>query len=124
MMPQFADMTLSSGFVAGPSFMSISNTPVWVFPNIWRLGRVRDIKFNTNVSNKKLTNAAKCQGYNFYCFWVIKGKSTGGKITPQPRLIEKIARIVNNFILILLTFFVKSSIVDGCMGHEYISNMF
>ena len=31
-----------------------------------------------------LLNAAKCQGYNFYCFWVIKGKPTGeeGKIPP------------------------------------------
>ena len=25
-----------------------------------------------------LLNAAKCQGYNFYCFWVIKGKPTNG----------------------------------------------
>ena len=34
-----------------------------------------------------LLNAAKCQGYNFYCFWVIKGKPTeGDKITPPPRL--------------------------------------
>ena len=24
-----------------------------------------------------LLNAAKCHGYNFYCFWVIKGKPTG-----------------------------------------------
>ena len=52
----------------------IGNTPVWVSPNIWRLGRVRDIKFGTNVSNKILLNAAKYQGYSFYHFWVIKGK--------------------------------------------------
>ena len=26
-----------------------------------------------------LLNAAKCQGYTFYCFWVIKGKPTGGE---------------------------------------------
>ena len=35
-----------------------------------------------------LLNAAKCQGYNFYRFWFIKEKPTGGggggKITPQP----------------------------------------
>ena len=34
-----------------------------------------------------LLNAAKCQGYNFDHFWVIKGKPTGvggGKITPPP----------------------------------------
>ena len=32
-----------------------------------------------------LLNAAKCQGYSFYVFWVIKGKPTGrrgGKFTP------------------------------------------
>ena len=33
-----------------------------------------------------LLNAAKCQGYGCYCFWVIKGKPTGGgiKLTPHP----------------------------------------
>ena len=45
-----------------------------------------DTKFGTNVSNRMLLNAAKFQGYSFYCFWVIKGKPTGGggKITPSP----------------------------------------
>ena len=62
----------------------IRNTHVWVLPNIWRLRRVRDIKFGTNVSDKILLNAAKSQGYRFYRFWVIKGKPTGGKITPSP----------------------------------------
>ena len=27
-----------------------------------------------NISNKMLLNAAKCQGYSFYRFWVIEGK--------------------------------------------------
>ena len=41
----------------------IGNTSVWVFPNIWRLGQVRDTKFNTNIniSNEMLQNAVKCQ---------------------------------------------------------------
>ena len=30
----------------------IGNTPVWVLPNIWRLGRVRDTKFGMNISNE------------------------------------------------------------------------
>ena len=55
----------------------IGNIPVWILPNIWRLGQVRDTKFGMNVSNKMLLNATKCQGYNFYCFWDIKGKPTG-----------------------------------------------
>ena len=54
----------------------IGNTPVWVFPNIWRLGRVMDTKFDTNVSNRMLLNATKFQGYSFYLFWVIEGKPT------------------------------------------------
>ena len=29
-----------------------------------------------------LRNAANCQGYSFYRFRVIKGKPTGGNITP------------------------------------------
>ena len=44
------------------------NTLVLIFPNILRMGQVRDTKFGTNVSNKKLLNAAKCQGCSFYRF--------------------------------------------------------
>ena len=62
----------------------ISNTPVWLFPKIWRLGRVKDTRFSTNVSNKMLKNPAKCQGYRSYHFWVIKGKPTGVQITHSP----------------------------------------
>ena len=40
-------------------------------------GKVRDTKFGTNVFHKKLLNTAKCQGYNFYCFWIIRAKQTG-----------------------------------------------
>ena len=59
----------------------IRNIPVWVLPNIWRLRQVT--KLGTNVSNRMLLNAAKFQGYGFYCFWVIKGKPDGGdKNTP------------------------------------------
>ena len=43
----------------------IGNTPVWVLPNVWRLGRVINTKFGTNVSNRILLNAAKSQGYSF-----------------------------------------------------------
>ena len=63
---------------------AIGNTPIWVLPNIWRLGRVMDTKFGTGVSNEMLLNAAKWQGYNFYHFWVIKGKPTRGEIRLPP----------------------------------------
>ena len=43
----------------------IRNTPVWVLPDTWRLQRVSDNKFGTDVSNSMLLNAAKCQGYSF-----------------------------------------------------------
>ena len=73
--------------------VEIGNTPVSVLPNFSRLGRVRNVKFGTNVSNKMLLNAAKCQGYSFYRFWVTKEKPTS-KITkfypPSPRLRLKI----------------------------------
>ena len=52
----------------------IGNILAWVLSNIWKLGRVRDTKFGKNISYEMLMNAAKCQGYSFYCFWVIKGK--------------------------------------------------
>ena len=35
----------------------IGNTPVWVLPNIWRLGRVMHTAFGKNVSNRMLQNA-------------------------------------------------------------------
>ena len=62
-------------------------TLISVFPNIWRLGSVRDTKFCTNVSNGM--DVVKCQGYSFYHFWVIKGKPTvWSKITPPPTQIK------------------------------------
>ena len=69
-------MTISfyKGLARNPK---IRNTRVCILPNIWRLGRVKNTKFGTNVSNKMLLNAAKCQGYSFYCFWVIEGKQGG-----------------------------------------------
>ena len=36
-----------------------------------------------------LLNAAKCKDYSFYCFWITKGKWTGGRgcqITPSSKL--------------------------------------
>ena len=42
--------------------------PSEFFPNLWRLGRVRDTKFGMNVSTKKLLNYANYQGYSLYHF--------------------------------------------------------
>ena len=80
--------------------LEIWKKPIEVLPNIWRLGRVKNANFGTNVSYKTLLSSAKCQGYCFYCFWVIKGKprggGEGGKITASepckttPKFLEKI----------------------------------
>ena len=56
----------------------IGNTHVWVLPNIWRLGRVMDTKFGTNVS--------KFQGYSFNRFWVITEKPSGAGVIPLPQI--------------------------------------
>ena len=94
---------LLSILVTDPSFMSLS-IPVlelwqfafdqksgnWKHPrvlsNIWSVGQVRYPKIGTGVSYKMLLNAAKCQGYSFHLFWVIKGKPTGEgiKLPPPP----------------------------------------
>ena len=76
-------MTISfyEGLTRNPE---IGNTPVWVLSNIWRLGQVRNTKFGTNISNKMLLIPAKCQGYSFYRFWVIKGKPTVGQGVRYP----------------------------------------
>ena len=64
--------------------LEIGNIPVWVLPNIWRLKQVMDTKFGTNVSNRRLVNVTKCQGYSFYRFKLLKKNQLGGKITPLP----------------------------------------
>ena len=58
--------------------LDIGNTQVWILPSNWGLARVKNIKFGTNIFNKILINAAKCQSCSFYRFSVIKGKVTGG----------------------------------------------
>ena len=63
------------GFTRNPD---IGNTPVWVLPNISRLGQAMDTKLGTNVSNRMLLSYTKFRGYTFYRFWVIKRKPTGG----------------------------------------------
>ena len=92
---------LLSSLVTGPSLMSISLlilklwkfffykrlnrnleiglTPFSFLANIWKQERFRDTNFGTNVSNKKFLDRTKCQGYSFYCFWVIKKNSTGDR---------------------------------------------
>ena len=46
----------------------IGNAPVCVLSNMWRQGQVRDTKFDMDVSNKILLNAAKCQGHQLRPF--------------------------------------------------------
>ena len=98
---------LLSSLVTGPSFMLMSPLvlELWQFsfirdwleirkseksPSVFCLisgdwGWVSDAIFGKNVSNKMLLNPEKCQGYNFYLFWVIKGKPRV-KLLPPPRL--------------------------------------
>ena len=57
-----------------------------------RLGRVRDTKFGTNISNKMLLNAAKCQGFKFYRFWVIE-ENRGSKITLPPNTQKSVSTL-------------------------------
>ena len=68
--------------------LEIVNTSVGILSNIWRLGQVMDKQFATNVSNKILLNAAKCQSYSFYRVSVIIGKTNRGVEVnlPPPRL--------------------------------------
>ena len=75
----------------------IGNTPVWVLPNIWRLEQVRDTESSTNVSKEMLLNAAKCQAYSFYHFWVIKEKPTEGckfPLFPPPTTRLELSRLI------------------------------
>ena len=60
--------------------------PVWILPNIWRLGQIRDTKFGIDGSKEMFLHATKCQSYIFYCFWVIKGS----KILPPTQIRVKV----------------------------------
>ena len=102
-------ISFHKGLTRNPEFR---NTPVWVLPYTLRLGKVRNTKFGTNVSSKMLFNDEKCQVNSFCGFWVIKGKPTGGKITPipPPRL-----RLIYNFrffTYLLYFFFFKISFIS------------
>ena len=76
-------MTISfyKGFLRNPE---IRRNPVRVLFNIWRLGRVKNTKFGTNVSNKMLLKSTKYQSYSFYLFWVIMENQQVHKITHHP----------------------------------------
>ena len=96
---------LLSSLITGPSLISISplvleswqfsfitgltrnleigNSPVLILPSIWRLGWVREIKFDTNFFNEKLLNAVKCQSHiQLLTFLIHKGKTKGKKLLP------------------------------------------
>ena len=92
----------------GTSFTSIS----WLLLELWQISFIKDwpeimkpeiplsefceisgewgvlgIPYLVQMSLIKLLNAAKCQSYSFYCFWVINGKpAVGVKLFPPPRL--------------------------------------
>ena len=55
--------------------LEVGNTLVCALHNIWRLESVKYTKFGTNISNKMLLNAAKCQHYSFYQLWAEIWKS-------------------------------------------------
>lgn len=63
--------------------MGTVNIPVWILSNTWRLSQVNDAKFDMNISNEKLLEAAKCHIHRSDHFWVNKWKPTGSsKNTP------------------------------------------
>ena len=81
-----------SSLITGPRFMlmSLLDLDFWQFLFVRDWPKIRkseillsefclisgDRKFVKNVSNEKLLDAAKCQVYYFYHFWVIKEKTT------------------------------------------------
>ena len=71
----------------------IRNTPFWVLLNIWRLGRVRNTKLGTNVSNKMLL-------LPFLRYWGRANRvgEGGRQLTPhiQSQLVTKYLRLTAN----------------------------
>ena len=100
-------ISFHKGLTRNPEFR---NTPVWVLPYTLRLGKVRNTKFGTNVSSKMLFNDEKCQVNSFCGFWVIKGKPTGGKITPIPPPRLRLIDIFRFFTYLLYFFFFQNKL--------------
>ena len=63
------------------------NTRVWVLPNIWSLGQVKNTKFGTNAFSKMLLNATKCQVYSFTVSELLRENHQGVKL-PRPNQIK------------------------------------
>ena len=84
----YVNVITGSGVMTISFYKGLTKTPeivnihVWVLPNIWRLGPLRNTKFGANVPNKIFLNATKFQGCNFHRLWVIKQQP----ITPHPHL--------------------------------------
>ena len=76
--------------------LEIRNTPVWVLPNIGRVGWVRNIEFGTNVSNEMLLSAAKDRVISFTVSELLrKNQKEGGKITPSPTQVRVKTKIID-----------------------------
>ena len=80
------NLSYSSNMIFGPVVMTIfvykvltrnpkiGNTPVWVLPNISRLGKLRMPNY-ARISRMK--SYWMLQNLSFYIFWFIKGKNRG-----------------------------------------------
>ena len=117
--PGVMEIVVCSGLTRNQEFR---NTPVDVLPNICRMGQISYTKFCTNVSNEKLVNLSKCQGYSYYCFWVILGKPTRGKVTPHLDSGASIMLILVKFPLITMIYFLiwckKLHVSGGSFFHS------
>ena len=71
----------------------IGKTHVWVLPNIWRLGRVRNTKSGTNISNKILLNATNGTVKAFTISEPLRENQQGVKLPPPPTQMKVKAHI-------------------------------
>ena len=62
----------------------IRSTPIWVLPNILRLAQIKDTKFGTNISNKKLLNVGECKMFVRYRGKTNRGDGRGVLKLPSP----------------------------------------
>ena len=102
----------------------IGNIPVWFLPNIWRLGKVMDTKFGTNIPNKILRNAAKFRITALTAFELLREKTfirikkfeldrpLPKKTKKSIRINERLIRWTNNERYWLLGLRAKSKIIQ------------
>ena len=76
--------------------LEIGDTPVWVLPNIWSLGRVKDTKFGANMPNEMYWKSQYVKVTAFTVSELLRENQQGVKLSPNQIRIKIVTTIPHN----------------------------